>query len=398
MSGIHKLSATRLNRLFTAGELSALEITEAYLKRIEDVDARLGAFLTVTGDQALERARKLDARRKGGDTEIGPLGGVPVAVKDNICTEGIPTTCASKILEGYVPPYDTTAVERLRASGAIIIGKANMDEFAMGSSGENSAYFPTRNPWDLNRVPGGSSSGPAVAVAAGEVPLALGSDTGGSIRQPAALTGVVGLKPTFGYVSRYGLVAFASSLDQIGPFARDVEDCARLFEVIAGPDRRDATSAGESPQPIKFGGEPSLKGVRLGVPREYFAPGMDAGVKACLAEAIKQLESLGATIGECSLPHTEHALAAYYIIAPAEASANLARYDGVKYGHRTKDPNGLMDVYMKSHRGRLRRRGQAPDHDRHVCAVERLLRRLLPQGTAGAHPGDAGLRAGLQPV
>jgi len=357
----YKLSATRLNRLFAAGELSAVEITESVLQRIEKVEPRVGAFLTVTAERALERARKLDGRRKGGDTEIGLLAGVPVAVKDNMCTEEVRTTCGSKILGGYVPPYDATVVERLRGSGAIIVGKTNMDEFAMGSSGENSAYGPVRNPWDLNRVPGGSSSGSAAAVAAEEVPLSLGSDTGGSIRQPAALCGIVGMKPTYGYVSRYGLVAFASSLDQIGPFARDVEDCARLFEVIAGPDRRDSTNANRTPHTIKFGGEPSLKGVKLGVPKEYFAAGIDPEVKARLEEAISQLQALGAEVDECSLPHTEHALAAYYIIAPAEASANLARFDGVKYGHRAENAAGMLEMY-----GKTRAEGFGPEVKRRI--------------------------------
>ncbi len=357
----HKLSAARLNRLFLAGELSAVEITESVLSRIASVDPAVGAFIKVAAEHALDRARKLDARRKAGDREFGPLAGVPVAVKDNICTCGIETTCASRILKGYVPPYDATVVERLRASGAIIIGKTNMDEFAMGSSGETSAFGVTRNPWDLERIPGGSSSGSAAAVAAEEVPLSLGSDTGGSIRQPAALTGVVGLKPTYGYVSRYGLVAFASSLDQIGPFGHDVEDVARLFEVIAGPDRRDATNAGRTPPEVKFGGEPSLKGVRLGVPREYFGSGIEAGVRARVEEAIKQLEELGASVEECSLPSTEHALSAYYIIAPAEASANLARFDGVRYGYRAAGASGLLEMY-----GRTRAEGFGPEVKRRI--------------------------------
>lgn len=357
----HKLTATRMNRLFAAGELSAVELTESALRRIDAVDSQVRAFLSVSAERALERAKKLDARRRSGDTDMGPLAGVPVALKDNMCTEGTRTTCASKILGEYIPPYDATVVERLQGAGAIIIGKTNMDEFAMGSSGENSAFFPTRNPWDLSRVPGGSSAGSAAAVSAEEVPLSLGSDTGGSIRQPAALCGIVGMKPTYGYVSRFGLIAFASSLDQIGPFARDVEDCARLFGVIAGPDRRDSTNAGRTPHPTKFGGEPSLKGVRLGVPREYFAAGMDPAVKARLDEAIRQMEALGATVAECSLPHTEYALSAYYIIAPAECSANLARFDGVKYGHRTAGAQGLLEMYTKT-----RQEGFGPEVKRRI--------------------------------
>ncbi|BAD41806.1 Asp-tRNA(Asn)/Glu-tRNA(Gln) amidotransferase subunit GatA [Symbiobacterium thermophilum] len=342
------LSAARLNRLFLAGELSAVEIAESALSRIAQVEPAVGAFITVAADHVIERAKKLDARRKAGDTELGPLAGVPIAVKDNICTSGMETTCASRILKGYVSPFDATVVERLRAAGAMIIGKANMDEFAMGSSGESSAFGVTRNPWDLERVPGGSSSGSAAAVAAGEAPLALGTDTGGSIRQPAAFTGIVGLKPTYGYVSRYGVVAFASSLDQVGPMGRDVEDVARLFEVIAGPDRRDATNAGRTPPALKFGGEPSLSGVRLGVPKELLGPGIDPGVKARVEEAIAQLEELGATVEECSLPSTEYALSAYYVIAVAEASSNLARFDGVRYGYRAAQAGGLHEMYSKT--------------------------------------------------
>lgn len=344
----HKLSAARLNRLFLAGELSAVEIVDAFLSRIESVEPKVKAFLTVTGEQARERAKKLDARRAVGDTDLGSLAGVPVAVKDNMVTEGIRTTCGSKILGEYVPPYSATVVERLQGAGAIIIGKTNMDEFAMGSSGENSGFYPTANPWDLDRIPGGSSSGSAAAVAAEMAPLSLGSDTGGSIRQPAALTGIVGMKPTYGYVSRYGLVAFASSLDQIGPFARDVEDTAKLFQVIAGSDRRDSTNAGKTPPAMKFTGEPSLKGVKFGVPREYVGAGTDPGVMARFEEALQTLRDLGAEIEECSLPSTDYALAAYYIIAPAEASANLARFDGVKYGYRSPNASGMLEMYGKS--------------------------------------------------
>jgi aspartyl-tRNA(Asn)/glutamyl-tRNA(Gln) amidotransferase subunit A len=357
----HKLSAARLNRLFLAGELSAVEIVDAFLARIESVDPQVKAFLTVTGEQARDRARKLDARRAAGDTELGALAGVPVAVKDNMVTEGIRTTCASKILGDWIPPYSGTVVERLQGAGAIIIGKTNMDEFAMGSSGENSGYFPTYNPWALDRIPGGSSSGSAAAVAAEMAPLSLGSDTGGSIRQPAALTGIVGMKPTYGYVSRYGLIAFASSLDQIGPFARDVEDTARLFEVIAGPDRRDSTNAGKTPAALKFSGEPSLKGVRFGVPREYLGEGTDPGVMARFEEALQTLRDLGAEIEECSLPSTDYALAAYYIIAPAEASANLARFDGVKYGYRSPNASGMLEMY-----GKTRAEGFGPEVKRRI--------------------------------
>jgi aspartyl-tRNA(Asn)/glutamyl-tRNA(Gln) amidotransferase subunit A len=357
----HKLSAARLNRLFLAGELSAVEITDAFLARIEQVEPQVKAFLTVTAEQARERAKKLDARRAAGDVELGPLAGVPVALKDNLVTEGVRTTCASKILGEYVPPYSATVVERLQAAGAIILGKTNMDEFAMGSSGENSGFFPTHNPWDLERIPGGSSSGSAAAVAAEMAPLSLGSDTGGSIRQPAALCGIVGMKPTYGYVSRYGLVAFASSLDQIGPFARDVEDAARLFSVVAGPDRRDSTNAGKTPTLPKFQGEPSLKGVKFGVPKEYVGAGTDPDVLARFEEALQVLRELGAEVEECSLPSTDYALSAYYIIAPAEASANLARFDGVKYGYRSQSASGMLEMY-----GKTRAEGFGPEVKRRI--------------------------------
>jgi len=349
VSATTKLTATRLNRLFLAGELSAEEIVEAYIERIQAVDGQVGAYLTVTAAEARERARKLDARRKAGDTDLGPLAGVPIAIKDNICTQGIRTTCASRILENFVPPYDATVVSRLQAAGAIIIGKTNLDEFAMGSSTENSAFQVTRNPWDLSRVPGGSSGGSAAAVAADLCAAALGSDTGGSIRQPAALCGVVGLKPTYGAVSRYGLVAFASSLDQIGPITKDVADAALLLSVIAGHDRRDSTSHPDADrlQRIQLSGDASLSGARVGVPREYFAQGVEPGVRQAVEEAIAKLRELGATVDEVSLPHTEYALDAYYIVATAEASSNLARYDGVRYGLRA-EADSLLEMYLRT--------------------------------------------------
>ncbi|MCG0239104.1 MAG: Asp-tRNA(Asn)/Glu-tRNA(Gln) amidotransferase subunit GatA [Firmicutes bacterium] len=349
MSATTKLTATRLNRLFLAGELSAEEIVEAYLERIQAVDGQVGAYLTVTAAEARERARKLDARRKAGDTALGPLAGVPVAIKDNICTQGIRTTCASRILENFVPPYDATVVSRLQAAGAIIIGKTNLDEFAMGSSTENSAFQVTRNPWDISRVPGGSSGGSAAAVAADLCAAALGSDTGGSIRQPAALCGVVGLKPTYGAVSRYGLVAFASSLDQIGPITKDVADAALLLSVIAGYDRRDSTSHPDADrlQRIQLPTDPNLSGIRVGVPREYFAQGVEPGVRQAVEQAIAKLAELGATVDEVSLPHTEYALDAYYIVATAEASSNLARYDGVRYGLRA-EADSVTEMYLRT--------------------------------------------------
>lgn len=347
MLDIVSMPAHWLQELMRRREISAEELTAAVYKRIDQVEDTVKAYITQTRDEAMAMAREVDRVRAAGE-DPGPLAGIPIAIKDNMCTRGTRTTCASKMLENFVPPYDATVVEKIRAARMVMVGKTNMDEFAMGSSGENSGFFATRNPWDLERVPGGSSSGSAAAVAAEEVPLSLGSDTGGSIRQPAALTGIVGLKPTYGYVSRYGLVAFASSLDQIGPLGRDVEDVARLFEVVAGSDRRDSTNAGRTPPAIKFGGEPSLKGVRFGVPREYFGEGLDPEVKSRIEEAVAQLKALGADVEECSLPHTEHALSAYYIIAPAECSANLARFDGVRYGYRTPEFSGLLEMYGKT--------------------------------------------------
>ncbi len=326
-----KVTIHEASRLLRSKQLSSVELTRAYLERIRQVEPKVHALVTVTDDLALEQATKADELIAAGDAN--PLTGIPVVIKDNMCTRGIRTTCSSKMLENFVPPYDATVVEKLNACGMVSVGKANMDEFAMGSSTENSALFVTCNPWDLSRVPGGSSGGSAVAVAAGEAVCALGSDTGGSIRQPAGFCGVVGMKPTYGRVSRYGLVAFASSLDQIGPLTQDVTDCALLLNAIAGDDSRDSTSV---PQPVPDYTRcltTDLKGLRLGIPREYFVEGMQAEVGTAIQEAVKTLEELGAEVDwEVSLPHTPHALAVYYIIAPSEASANLARYDGVKYG------------------------------------------------------------------
>lgn len=345
---IQQLSAVRLHRLFAAGELSAVEIVEAFLARIERVEPLVGSYITVTADHARAKARKIDAWRRS-DPDLPPLAGVPVAVKDNMCTEGIRTTCGSKILADYVPPYNATVVARLAAAGAILIGKTNMDEFAMGSSNENSGFHPTRNPWDTDRVPGGSSGGSAAAVAADACAAALGSDTGGSIRQPGSYCGVVGLKPTYGRVSRYGLVAFASSLDQIGPLTRDVADAALLLQVVAGSDRHDSTCApAPVPDYLKALEGYSLSGLRIGMPREYMGAGVDPEIKERIYAAARVFEDLGARVEECSLPHTEHGLAAYYVIAPAEASSNLARYDGVRYGYRTPTYGSLLEMYEKT--------------------------------------------------
>ena len=322
-----------LTDAYRRGDLTPTAVAEAYLARIDALDGRVGAYLTVVRDQALTAARESELRWRAG-APLGPLDGAPVALKDVLCTRGVRTTCGSKMLEGFVPPYDATVVERLRAAGAVILGKTNMDEFAMGSSTEHSAFHPTRNPWDLARVPGGSSGGSAAAVAGGLAAGGFGSDTGGSIRQPAAFCGVVGMKPTYGRVSRYGLIALASSLDQVGPFARDVRDAALLLGAVAGHDRRDATCI-QAPVP-DYVAELSkgVAGLTLGLPDEYFIDGMDPDVERAVRAAIEVLKELGARLERVSLPTTKHSLAAYYLILPAEASSNLARYDGVKFGLR----------------------------------------------------------------
>jgi len=351
---LYDLTIHQARALLDAGEISAVELTQAVLDRILSVDNAVKAYLTLTPEAALEQARAADAARVGaglaparGQGQALPLRGIPIAVKDILCTAGIPTTCGSRILEDFIPPYDATVVARLKAAGAIILGKTNTDEFAMGSSTENSAFFPTHNPWDLERVPGGSSGGSAAAVAAGECLGALGTDTGGSVRQPAALCGIVGLKPTYGRVSRYGLIAFASSLDQVGVLTRDVTDAAILLNVIAGHDPLDSTSL-DAPVPDATAAlTGDIRGMRVGVPREYFIPGMQPEVEAAVRTALEKLADLGAEIVEVSLPHTDYALPVYYLIAPAEASANLARYDGVRYGLRIVG-NSLEDTYKQT--------------------------------------------------
>jgi aspartyl-tRNA(Asn)/glutamyl-tRNA(Gln) amidotransferase subunit A len=329
-----QLTIHEASRLLKEKKISSVELTKDYLGRIEQVEPKVKAFMTVTEELALQQAKKADQTIAAG--KANPLTGIPIAIKDVICTKNIRTTCSSKMLENFIPPYDAWVMEKLNAAGAVMVGKANMDEFAMGSSTENSAYFTTHNPWDLERVPGGSSGGSAVAVAAGEAVCALGSDTGGSIRQPAGFCSVVGMKPTYGRVSRYGLVAFASSLDQIGPLTQDVTDCALVMNVIAGHDKRDSTSVPEPVPDYTKSLKTDLKGMRLGIPKEYYVEGMQSGVSATMQVAIKKLEELGAKLEEVSLPHTPYSLAVYYIIAPSEASANLARYDGVKYGYSYK--------------------------------------------------------------
>ncbi len=316
-------------------DFSSVELTRSCLDRIGQVEERVKSFVTVTEELALKQAESADDALASGGS--GPMTGIPVQLKDLICTQDIPTTCASRMLENYLPVYNATVTEKLFEQGAVLLGKGNMDEFAMGSSCENSAFFPTHNPWDLRRAPGGSSGGAAAAVAAGETVFALGSDTGGSIRQPASLCGVVGLKPTYGLVSRYGLIAFASSLDQIGPVGKDVTDCALALNAIAGYDGRDSTSLLLEASDFAAGLTEGLNGVRLGIPDEYFGAGMEEGVRAAALKAVKTLEGLGASVEPVSLPTTEHALACYYIIAPSECSANLARYDGVKFGYSYQD-------------------------------------------------------------
>jgi aspartyl-tRNA(Asn)/glutamyl-tRNA(Gln) amidotransferase subunit A len=326
---------------------SSLELTQSFYRWIRKVDSKVAAYLTLTEEEAYEQAQQADARIARG-RGITDLTGIPLALKDILCTKSMRTTCGSKILEQFHPPYDATAVRRLRESGAVFLGKVNMDEFAMGSSTENSGLGITRNPWDFNRIPGGSSGGSAAAVAADECIASLGSDTGGSVRQPAACCGVVGLKPTYGRVSRFGLVAFASSLDQIGPITKDITDCAILMNSISGHDANDSTSVDLEVPDYKRALINDVRGMKLGIPKEYFLEGMDPDVERAVWEAIKLLEQWGASIEEVSLPHTEYAVATYYIICTAEASSNLARYDGVKYGHRARGYDSLIDMYVKT--------------------------------------------------
>ena len=347
-SDICDLSIAQLHRGIKNRQISSLEIAEAYLRRVRSRDPKVQAFLSLAAETLLEEARALDQSLAAGKREVGLLTGIPLAVKDNIVTRGMRTTCGSRILERYVPPYEATSVARLRAGGGLILGKTNLDEFAMGSTTENSGFFPTRNPWDLNRVPGGSSGGSAAAVAALEAPGALGSDTGGSIRQPAAFCGVVGLKPTYGRVSRYGLVAFASSLDQIGPLARTARDAAMILQVVSGYDPLDSTSARRPADDYVAALDGEIRGLRIGLPVEWFASGLDPGIEAAVRNAAAKLEAAGCEVVEVDLPHTEYAIATYYIIALAEASSNLARYDGMRYGHRSSRAGALEETYRNS--------------------------------------------------
>ncbi len=365
---LFELTIHEAAELLRAGEITATELTEAVLERIYATDNDVKAYLALTPEAALEQAAEADvalaaARQHDTLADLPLLTGIPLAIKDVITVEGVPLTAGSRILAGYVPPYNATVIEKLRSQGAVFLGKTNTDEFAMGSSTENSAYFTTRNPWDLERVPGGSSGGSAAAVAADECLAALGSDTGGSVRQPAALCGVVGVKPTYGRVSRYGLVAFASSLDQIGPFGKDVTDAAILLGAIAGYDPRDSTSV-DAPVPDYASGvrsqESGVKGLKVGVPKEYFIPGMQPEVEAAVRAAVEMLRSLGAEVREVSLPHTDLALPVYYLIAPAEASANLARFDGIRYGFSAQS-SSLWETYRAT-----RGRGFGPEVKRRI--------------------------------
>jgi len=344
---LYELTAHELSEKMERKEVSSEEIVKSIYNRINQVEDKLHSFVTLTEEETLLQARNIDQKMGKGEPR-GLLAGIPVAVKDNICIRNVKATCSSHILENFISPYEATVIKRLREEGAVFIGKTNMDEFAMGSSTENSYFGITRNPWNLDYIPGGSSGGSATAVASDETILAIGSDTGGSIRQPAACCGVVGLKPTYGRVSRYGLVAFASSLDQIGPFGKDVEDAALLMNVISGYDENDSTSVNlEVPDFTKSLVE-NVKGVRIGVPKEYFVEGLDGEVERAVKEAVELLKSLGAKIMEISLPHTEYGVAVYYLIAPSEASANLARYDGVRYGYRSGEIEDLLEEYEKS--------------------------------------------------
>jgi aspartyl-tRNA(Asn)/glutamyl-tRNA(Gln) amidotransferase subunit A len=352
--------AVSIRQDIVAKKTTALQVAERFLARIEAIDPKVRAFLSVNKPAALAAAKKVDEKIAAGG-KPGLLAGLPVAVKDNICTVDAPTTCGSKILETYRAPYDATVVRRLREEDAVIVGKTNLDEFAMGSSTENSAFFTTRNPWDLKCVPGGSSGGSAAAVAAGMAPLSLGSDTGGSIRQPAALTGTVGFKPTYGRVSRYGLVAYGSSLDQIGPFGRSVRDAALLAQAISGHDKLDSTSVDHPAPEFSTSLERDAAGLRLGVPKEYFGAGLDPEVRASVEAAIGALEKKGAKRVEVSLPMTEYGIAAYYIVAPCEASSNLARYDGVHYGYRSKEYDDVITMMATS-----REQGFGPEVTRRI--------------------------------
>lgn len=344
---ITDLTVHELKDKLSKKELTISEINKAYIDRINEKEKDLDAFMTLLTDEALEKAKKIEEKIENGDI-TSSLAGIPIGIKDNICTKGIKTTCSSKMLENFIAPYDATVMEKINSQNMIPLGKLNMDEFAMGSSTENSAFKKTRNPWNLNKVPGGSSGGSASAVAAGMVPWALGSDTGGSVRQPASLCGIVGLKPTYGLISRYGLIAYASSLDQIGTFTKDVEDCAMLLNVISGKDEKDTTSVDMGEKDYTKALKNDVKGLRIGVPKEYFAEGINPEVKEKVENAIEEYKKMGAVVEECSLPIAEYTLATYYIISCAEASSNLGRFDGIRYGYRTNNYSNLRELFVNS--------------------------------------------------
>lgn len=344
---LYKKSAYELSQMMKNGEVSSVEITKSVFERIKAVEPKIDAYVTLDEENALKAAQEIDNKRAAGE-ELPELAGIPIGIKDNISTKGLKTTCSSKMLANYVPPFNTTVMNKVYENGMVVTGKLNMDEFAMGSSTENSYFKPTHNPHDIDRIPGGSSGGSAAAVAACEAIVSLGSDTGGSIRQPASYCGVVGLKPTYGSVSRFGLVAFASSLDQIGPLGRTVKDVAMLQSVINGHDRMDATSAYRTYSDLSAGLESGVSGLKIGLPKEYFGKGIDDEVKSGILNAVKALEAQGAVVKEISLPSTDYALSSYYIISSAEASSNLARYDGVRYGFRAENYDGLIDMYEKT--------------------------------------------------
>lgn len=357
---LYELTAHELRDLLKDKKVSSVEITRSLLDRIEKVESKVDGYITVCGEKALEKAKEVQAKIDGGEA-VAPLAGIPMALKDNMCTDGVLTTCGSKMLHNFVPPYDATVAKKLNEQDAVLLGKLNMDEFAMGGSTENSYFKKTRNPWDLERVPGGSSGGSAAAVAAHEAIFALGSDTGGSIRQPASFCGVVGMKPTYGTISRYGLVAFASSLDQIGPLTKDVTDCALVMNAVAGHDPMDSTSASMNYPDYTKALVNDIKGMKIGIPKEYIGEGINPEVKKSVLEAVETLRKLGAECEEFSLPITEYAIPAYYLISSAEASSNLARYDGIKYGYRAEKFTDLLDLYKQT-----RSEGFGPEVKRRV--------------------------------
>ena len=344
---LYDLTLKEVSDKLSKKEITSVELTNEILNRVNEVEPKVDSFLTLTSELALKQAKAIDEKRAKGE-KLSPLAGVPMAVKDNICTEGIKTTCASKMLENFVPPYNATVVDRLFNSGAVMVGKTNMDEFAMGSSTESSAFKKTKNPWDIERIPGGSSGGSASAVASGQAYYSLGSDTGGSVKQPASMCGLVGLRPTYGRISRYGLIAFGSSLDQVGIFTKSAMDCALVLNEMAGKDEMDGTSANVEVSNYTKNLNKSIKNLKIGIPKEYFGEGIDSDVKKSVLSGIEVLKSLGAKVKEVSLPHTEYAIATYYVVAPSEASSNLSRFDGIRYGYRASEYDSLEELYIKS--------------------------------------------------